>query len=473
MKINKQIILSILFSTISTLAYTQCSAWNDLQAIDSIFTNPAFGISTSPEIDKLNRPFTYLATVSGGVKIYDINTFGNSTIVATVPKSELGNLDAINLFQDSIWLYVSLGNIWDTTEMAGLAIIDVSNPSSPDVLDFYIHPGLGGGSGAVITRGDFAYLAANKNGLVILNISNRINIQFTSALTLFNNYPHTAAGSNSLYNARGIGLNENHAYVCYDRGGLRIIDISDVNIPVQINQYCFLPLIDKSTAYNNIAIHNNLAFVAIDYYGMEVLDISNPHSITQIGWWHPITWADTTNNYITWANSVGHANEIVYDSACQMIYLSAGKSDAVAIDVSVSSNPVTCETYGSTTDTYGTWGIDFFDGKISIAYIWSVALPPYSNYTGFKILQTKCNTTELIENINASSLTLYPNPSSNLVKVNIPNHNLKFIRLFKYTGALIQEYFTPEFSIQNLPSGFYFMVTQTDQSTFINKLIKE
>ena len=146
MKIFYLIITWVAIVTATTeQTQAQCVGWNNIQATDSIFTNSAFGNATTPEADKLHRPFDYLATVAGGVKVYDNNASGIPFIVATISKASLGNLDAISLYQDSIWLYVCLGNIWNTSEMAGLAIIDVSNPLLPNVLDVYVHSGLKGG----------------------------------------------------------------------------------------------------------------------------------------------------------------------------------------------------------------------------------------------------------------------------------------------------------------------------------------
>jgi len=451
----------------------QCSGWNSFQTTDSVFTNPAFGIATSPEADRLHRPYTYLAMVAGGVKVFDNNAAGNPILFSTISKASLGNLDAINLYQDSIWLYVCLGNIWDTTQMAGLAIVDVSNPALPNVLDVYIHPGLKGGAGAVSVKGNYAYLAANQNGLVILDISNKSNILFKSSLLLSNNFPHTTVGLTSMYNARGIDVKGNYAYVCFDRGGFRIVDISNVNALLQINQYCFAPLIDNATAYNNVVVHNNLAYVAIDYYGMEVLDVSNPLNIMQLGWWHPADWTNATNNINTWASALGHANEIAYDSICGKVYVAAGKSDIVAIDVNTPAMLTTCEIDGLVTDDYGTWGLDFFDGKVYAAYIWSPFAPPYSNYTGYRITQTNCNAASLSENNVSDKVLLFPNPSSNLVHVNIQGQQLKSLKVFTVTGKLVYETLNADFSIEQLSAGIYFVQVQTDKSSFVTKLIKD
>lgn len=468
-------IISWVAIVIATTEYTQaqCNDWHNLQAVDSVFTNPAFGNATTPEADKLHRPYEYLATVAGGVKVYDNNASGTPAIVATISKTSLGNLDAMSLYQDSIWLYVCLGNIWNTSEMAGLAIIDVSNPSLPEVLDVYVHSGKTGGSGAVVVKENHAYLAANQNGLIILDIKDKSNILLKSALALNNNFPHSNTGAASMYNARGIGLKGNYAFVCYDRGGLRIVDVSNVNAPVQINQYCFPPLIDKVTAYNNIAIHQNLAFVAIDYYGMEILDVTNPLSITQIGWWHPNEWADTTNNFSTWANSKGHANELAYDSGCKKIYLAAGKSDLVAIDVSNPANPTTCETYGSTSDAYGTWGLDFFENKIHLAYIWSVVAPPYSNYTGYKILQTGCSSLGIEQSHHSEEFAVFPNPSSDRVFIKTNGQNIRNIKIYDVSGRIMQEYSTSEISLADIPNGVYLIKVQTETSTLVHKVVKQ
>lgn len=306
---------------------------------------------------------------------------------------------------------MTLGDIWSNEEKSGLAILDVSDPENAFVTDVYSFPDPTGGAGCVVVREPFAYLAAMRNGLIILNVSDKSDIQFISQLTFENNFPHTMIGGNGLYNARGIDLLDNIAYICYDRGALRVVNIADEEHPVEINKYCFAPLINKATAYNNIFIHDTLAFVALDYYGMEILDISDPLDIQQLGWWHPETWADTTNEYSVWANSRGHANELSYDHECQRVYVAAGKSDVVAIDVSNPYDPVTCGLYGSDMDNYGTWGLDYFNDRVYAAYIWTFIFPPFSHYTGFaELIVNKCISSSGNENFQGNTVTVSPNP---------------------------------------------------------------
>ena len=98
---NKKIVLFLICAAgidiIINSLQAQCTHWKLRQLIDSIFTNPFFGISITPEADKLNRPFEYVASVSGGLKIYNNNDAGNPILLSTIPKSNLGNLDVINL----------------------------------------------------------------------------------------------------------------------------------------------------------------------------------------------------------------------------------------------------------------------------------------------------------------------------------------------------------------------------------------
>lgn len=400
------------FSSVVSLAYGQCSNSMPFITSEVIYTNPINGISISPEADKLDRPYVFTASVAGGVQVFHRTGMGSSLqLFATIPTTSLGNLYAINLYQDSGWLYVALGDIWDTTaQMAGLAIIDVSDLFSISVTDVYTHPGMPLGAGAVIVRDNIAYLAANQNGLVLLDVSNKTSIQLISDVTFANNFPHSPGQTldHWKYNARGIDLKDHYAFVCYDRGGLRVVDIADSLNPVQVNQYCNPDLIDHATAYNNIVINDTLAYVAIDYYGMEILSISNPLSINPVGWWHPSNWAPATNNLLVWGAAKGHANEIAYNSECQKVYIAAGKTDAMSIDVSDPSNPVSCDSIGTITDDYGTWGLDFYNHELFLGYIWAPVTPPFSNYTGVKIAQTSCGLG--LDPLKPSHFVVSPNP---------------------------------------------------------------
>jgi hypothetical protein len=106
----------------------------------------------------------------------------------------------------------------------------------------------------------------------------------------------------------------------------------------------------------------------------------------------------------------------------------------------------------------------------------------YFNTQSFKDDYLKCynyvlNLTSDVENNNPFtldfSINIYPNPATENVHLQTNNENIKSIKLFNLHGQLIQEYFTNDFSVANLPDGIYFITTKTDKTTFTNKLIKQ
>jgi hypothetical protein len=73
-----------------------------------------------------------------------------------------------------------------------------------------------------------------------------------------------------------------------------------------------------------------------------------------------------------------------------------------------------------------------------------------------------------------SNINIFPNPALENVRVKFSiEQKLQSIKIYSVTGELLQEHFITEFSVANLPCGIYFVITQTDKSTFINKLIKQ
>ncbi|MBK8954154.1 MAG: hypothetical protein IPM34_01170 [Saprospiraceae bacterium] len=430
------------------------------------FDNPAFGNFLSLRKDRLGRDLLFTTTKDAGLKIFRIEN-GNLNLHKQFAPSVFGGGDVISLQQQGEYLYLTLGDIWNTNENVGLAILDVSDESSMVVTDTINFPSMAGGAADVFIQNDTAYLAAMRNGIVLLDVRDKKNIQFISQLTFGNDFPHRDSSNSDAYNARGIWVKDNYAYVCYDRGGLRVVDLADPVHPKEVAKYCFQNLVNYATAYNHIWIHQNLAFVAIDYYGMEILDISDPLHIRHKAHWHPQDWAPATNDFPTWAGSKGHANEIAYDEHCNSVFLSAGKTDVAIIDVNDSNNPVTCGLIGNAADTYGTWGIDYFSRHVYASYIWSPFFPPHSNYTGFRAFEIPdCVTTTVkpYEDHDARVVFIYSKEKGTInFKFRDPTQALK-IKIFSLSGL---ELFADEYSNLNelqvnekFQAGFYLIQMQ-------------
>ena len=113
----------------------------------------------TPLIDRLGRPYVYLATKELGLITFDISNRmkpvpGDSQTVVS-----LGNLKVTYVAQDSIYLLVALGDFMGTGN-AGLAIFDVSNPVNPVLLDRWDSSAFNHGAATVICQGNYAYLGA-------------------------------------------------------------------------------------------------------------------------------------------------------------------------------------------------------------------------------------------------------------------------------------------------------------------------
>jgi hypothetical protein len=69
-------------------------------------------------------------------------------------------------------------------------------------------------------------------------------------------------------------------------------------------------------------------------------------------------------------------------------------------------------------------------------------------------------------------LEIYPNPATAFVKLNTKDLQIKSIRVFAENGALAKTIYHNNFSVEDLPKGTYFIVTETEEGKFTNKLIK-
>jgi hypothetical protein len=360
--------------------------------------------------DRLGRDYLYVANKDDGLTIWDIQNLTSPNLVKQLSKLELGNLDAINLSQQGDFVYVALGNTFNTNEASGMAIVNVSNPNNAFIEDTFVLANSFGGSGIVETEGDFAYLGAMGNGLIILDISNKQNIQFISQFIPQINWPDVNQDSLKV-NARGMVIREDTVYLCYDAGGFRIIDVSQKFNPIEIGRYSNPIMNNLPRAYNNITIDGNLAYIAVDYCGLEILDFSNVNDIQLTGWWNPY---DCPNN--NWFSSPVHANEIRLNKNCSQIFLSTGKSDMVVVDVSNPTMPDSCNFFGGISNNIGTWGVDVYENKLFLSYICTFGIPFASNWSGFKAITMNECSLDLYE-IKNFEVKLFPNPTQNILSV--------------------------------------------------------
>lgn len=329
--------------------------------------------------DQQDRPYLYIANKEAGLKVYDIIDLTKPKLVATVPVKLFSSLHVMNLTQDGNYVYLAIGNHFNNKQASGMAIVDVTDPVKPVLASYWSLPNSSGGTGIIKVHGNYAYLGAMGNGLIILDISDKEKIKFISQFIPDINYPDPKP-KKSLYNARGVQVIGDLVYLCYDAGGLRIINTKDKANPVEIGRYSNPVMNGKPRAYNNIVVENDLAYIAVDYCGLEIVNVKDAANITAVGWWNP--YSCPKNN---WFSSPIYANEIVYDKDSKIVFLSTGRSDLDIITVADPANPALCLEYGGPNNKIGTWGVSIYKDRLFLSYICSV-IPFASNWTGVKIL---------------------------------------------------------------------------------------
>ena len=334
--------------------------------------------------DELNRPYLFLAAKGAGLLVLNDNGDLAPTQVAQIPIDDLFSLDVMNIVQRGNYLYLALGDFFGPdVSKSGFAIINISNPTSPIIEDIWESDEVQDGAAIVIVEGDYAYLGAMKFGIYIFDISQPDTIIEKSNYVPNVNFPIENPVGVEVPNARGMDIVGDLLYLCYDAGGIRIIDVSNKEMPDEIENFMNLENQQFTPkAYNNLILNGNYAYVAVDYCGFEIWDISTMGQEELIGWWNP--WdCDQFSN--VWWNSPGHANQMVYDAENNLLFVNTGRSDLSILDVSIPENPTLKQSHGIFDDTQATWGMTMKNNDIYLLYI-TAGVPLYSDWSGLKKL---------------------------------------------------------------------------------------
>jgi len=319
----------------------------------NIFPNNPYTVG----FDILERPYFYVANDDGGVRIFKNEIDTDPVQVDQITIDNWDSLKVMHLTQQGNFLYLALGSFFDNdSDRFGIAIINIENPEAGFVNDFWISENTSKGSAEIKVRGDYAFLGAMNAGLYILDISNPNDIQKTTNYLPNPDFPVEDPNSFNEPNARGMVIKDDLIYLCYDAGGISVIDISDINAPHEISRYINTDILGLTQqAYNYLVIHNDRAYVAVDYCGLEILDISDPLAISQIGIWNPWECETATN---TWQNSMGHTNQLHFlpGQEGEILLFNGNDTELVAMDVSDPNNLEVLDIIGAVGDSKRTWG---------------------------------------------------------------------------------------------------------------------
>lgn len=471
---------------ISKLSYSQSQCNFQLQWQTHY---PGFSSPLTLDADITGKPFLYAASNDLGLKIYNLN----GTLSSTLDTNILA-MKVMSFTQYGHLLYMAIGSSW-TDDPPGLAIVDVSNPLAPIVKDIWIHPPVPNrrGAGIVKVEGNYAYVGGMGLGLIILNISDPTNITYVSEYAFDLNYPKPNPTNPTMYNARGMEVRNGIAYVCFDCGGLRIVNCTNPLAPFETGHYAnpitYVPT-NQPRAYNNIVLNDTIAYVAVDYCGLEILNIKDTSNIILMDNFNP---HNAPTGY--WWTSPIHTNEMKYNSACKKLFMSTGKSEMIAMDVSDPYAVDSCGGYGSLSDTTGTWGIGMRNDSIFLSYLYNpFCIPPFcpfqANWNGIKMIKwlDPCSAVSVEEEArNISYIKSQPNPfnESTQIYFSLKDASLVRIRITDIMGRIIysadqkcrsgeNEFSwngTDDFS-KEVASGMYFLTVENSGQISSTKLLK-
>jgi hypothetical protein len=331
-----KILVFIQFLVLPFIGYSQSCEKLNLSETQSFDAKCAEQVMTLT-FDLTGKPYIYVANKEAGLRVLKV-TPSHVEEVARVPIDSFEDLEVMGVSQYGNFLYLALGNFFSTKQSPGLGVIDISDPLNPIKNGFWKYNISTEGSAIVKVDGDYAYLAAFSHGLFVLDISDFRNIQKVGQITPALNFPDAIPDASKI-NARGMVLENDIVYLCYDAGGIRIINVSDKSNPTETGRFSNPIMTGKPRAYNNAALRDSLLYVGVDYCGIEILNIKDTSDIKLHAWWNP--WNCETNP-LNWFSSNGHVNEIVLDSQENKLFVSTGKSDLHVVDVSDPANPDSC-----------------------------------------------------------------------------------------------------------------------------------
>ena len=119
----------------------------------------------------------------------------------------------------------------------------------------------------IAVEGDYVYVANNRRGLRVVDISDPAAPFEAGSLTL------------GTYGAVGIDLSDGYAWIAGSSDGIRVVDISDPANPSEIGGF------DTIGSAGNVAVSGSYLYAAYQSYGLRIIDVSDPENPVEAGLW--------------------------------------------------------------------------------------------------------------------------------------------------------------------------------------------
>jgi hypothetical protein len=152
--------------------------------------------------------------------------------------------------------------LYVTAHEAGLFIFDIDNSGNMQLINQADEHPLN--ATTIAARGNHAYIADGAGGVLVLDITDPLNVSFVSRIA-------TTSG------AQDLGFYGDYAAVAVGGLGVDIIDFSNPENPV------FVSNITGNGSAFNLTVDDHLAYVA-RWDNVEIIDISDPQNPILAGW---------------------------------------------------------------------------------------------------------------------------------------------------------------------------------------------
>lgn len=122
----------------------------------------------------------------------------------------------------------------------------------------------------------------------------------------------------------------------------------------------------------------------------------------------------------------------------------------------------------------GTFTVTFNADTLPVGIYFAMITKNSIKYT-FKLVKTGTTNSEIIKVINKKTISVFPNPTSDILKISAENLKITGIELYDLQGRKIlnADFGSGIFDIKDLESGMYLLYLKTKDRTFVEKIIKE
>ncbi len=161
--------------------------------------------------------------------------------------------------------YAYLTSVGDNNG-GSLLVVNVSDPSHPVQVAEFTHPGM---LLSVRTEGDFAYLAAAQEGLLVVDISNPLQ--------------PALAGAFPMPFADGVAADGKHVYVTDPTEGIYVIDVSDPTNPSQAGLAKISLFGLQAPGERQVLAQNGVVYLANYNQGLRTVSVQDPANPRRLG----------------------------------------------------------------------------------------------------------------------------------------------------------------------------------------------